>query len=366
MNPKLLYQWMECIQKQFTNLKKWQAVGLALFSYGVVLANHCQVSQIAEALAQLACIPTLERRLRRWLANKRIDVDACCQVWIGWVWRNCELPQALLLVDETKIAHRIGVMVVSLAYENRAIPLVWRCYRADSAMDYPGQGQVLLVWGLLARVTNALPPACRVVVQMDRGLGHSSAMLKALNNLGIAFQVRVKANCSFRSRRGHRCLLSTLIKPGEQHTCYGTLFRDRQRVQVIVHLIWECGQLEPWCLATNDRTIRGAAYALRVWQEQSFRDLKSGGWQWHCSYVATPDHAQRLLLALTLAYAWMLTQGTFVLHADAAWQREVYAGAHNKYSLFRSGLRFFKRMLYWDPGKIYVGLFFAPRFIPRP
>jgi len=348
------------------NLKKWQAGGLALFSYGVIVANHCQVSQIAESLAQLGRIPTLERRLRRWLANERIDVYACCQVWIQWVWRNCELPRAVLLVDETKIAHRIGIMVVSLAYENRAIPLVWRCYRADSEMDYPGQGQVLLVWGLLAQVLAALPPDCRAVVQMDRGLGHSSAMLKALNNLGIAFQVRVKANTTFTSRRGHRSLLRDLIKPGEQQTCYGTVFRDHQRVKVIVHLLWESRQTEPWCLVTNDRTIRAAAYALRVWQEESFRDLKSGGWQWQCTYVTSPDHAQRLLLVLTLAYAWMLTQGTFILHGDRCWQREVFVGTHNKYSLFRSGLRFFKRMIHRDPNKIYVGLFFVPQFIPRP
>jgi hypothetical protein len=92
--------------------------------------------------------------------------------------------------------------------------------------------------------------------------------------------------------------------------------------------------------------------------------LKSGGWQWQCSYVTTPDHAQRLLLALSVAYAWMLTQGTFVIYADSALQHEVFVGQHNKYSVFRSGLRFFKRMLHVDPSKIWVGLFFAPHYQP--
>jgi hypothetical protein len=117
---------------------------------------------------------------------------------------------------------------------------------------------------------------------------------------------------------------------------------------------------------TNDRDIHGASYAVRVWQEESFRDLKSGGWQWQYTYVTSPDHAQRLLLILALAYAWMLTQGTFVFHADPELQREVYSGRRNKYSIFRSGLRFFKRMLFIAPSKIFVGLFFTPRFKPRP
>ena len=166
MNPELLYQWMDTIQMHFHNLGKWQAKGLALYSFGVVLAEHCQGSKVAEALGFFGRIPTVERRLRRWLNNLRIDIDRCCQVWSFWVWGSLDTCRAVLLVDETKIANRIGVMVVSLAYENRAIPLVWRCYRANSAIDYPQQGQVLLVWGLLARVLAALPSDSRVNTEM--------------------------------------------------------------------------------------------------------------------------------------------------------------------------------------------------------
>ena len=364
MNLNLLYQWMTRIDQEFSPLTKWQARGLALFSYGMVLARHCQVSRVAEELGMVGRMPSVERRLRRWLANQRIDVQQCCQVWSSWVWRSLDAPRAVLCVDETKIANRIGVMMVSLAYEKRAIPLVWCCYRANSALDYPAQGQVLLVWGLLARVLYALPADCRPLVQMDRGLGHSSAMLNALHNLGLSYLVRVKQNATFTSRRGHRCLLQDLIKPGEHLTCYGTLFRGRKQIHGTVHLIWQTGQAQPWCLVTNDRQIRGSRYAWRVWQEESFRDLKSGGWQWQCSYVTTPAHAQRLLLVLALAYAWMVTQGTFLLHADPHLQRQVWSGRHLKYSIFRAGLRYFKRMIHVDARKIFVGLFFAPSYQP--
>lgn len=367
MNHNLLYQWIEIIQMHFDKLGKWQAIGLALYSYGVVLAGHCQGSKVAESLAFFGRIPSLERRLRRWLNNRRIDVEACFQIWNFWVWKSLDAPRALLLVDETKLGKRIGVMMVSLAFEGRAIPLVWRCYRANSAQDYPQQGQVLMVWGLLARVAEALPAESRPVVQMDRGLGHSSAMLKALQTLPIHFQVRIQHNACFTSRRGHSSLLRDLIKPGEQVTCQGWLFQDKHKqVYGRIHLVWERGQKEPWCLITNDPAVRASLYAKRMWQEESFRDLKSGGWQWQCSYVTSPDHAQRLLLVLALAYAWMLTQGSFVFHGDDSWQREVFDGRTNKYSFFRSGLRFFRRMLHIHPNRIHVGLFFAPRYKPIP
>jgi hypothetical protein len=352
------------IGEHFTNLKQWQAKGLALFSFGVVLAQHCQSSQVAEALAGLSRIPTLERRLRRWLANPRIKLEACWEAWVGWVWANCHLPRAVLLVDETKLTDRLGVMMVSLAYEKRAIPLVWSCYRANSALDYPGQGQVLLVWGLLARVLNILPAESRPLVQMDRGLGHSSAMLRALHNLGVTYQVRVKQSATLRSRRGKCHALRDLVKYGETLTCRGTLFQGAKGVTVTVHLIWQTGYAQPWCLVTNDRRIPGSAYALRVWQEESFRDLKSGGWQWQCSHVTTPAHAQRLILVLAVAYAWMLTQGTLVFQAGPALQREIFEGRTNKYSLFRTGLRFFKRMVHVKPAHIVMGLCFTPLHNP--
>lgn len=367
MNQKLLYQWIELIQKQFYNLGKWQAVGLAIYSYGVVLSEHCQGSKVAESLGFLGRFTSLERRFRRWLSNRRINMDACFAVWIAWVWKSFDAPRAVLLVDETKLGNRIGVMMVSLAYEHRAIPLVWCCYRANSAMDYPQQGQVLMVWGLLARIAEVLPASSRPIVQMDRGLGHSSAMLKALKTLPLTFQVRVKKNTSFLSRRGHACLLQDLIKPGEQLTCHGHIFHSqdkRKRVKVTVHLVWELGQKEPWCLVTNDPQVYGAVYSLRMWQEESFRDLKSGGWQWQCTYVTSPEHASRLLLVLALAYAWMLTQGTMILNGDQTIQREIYDGKHNKYSVFRSGLRWFNRMMHSQIEKIYVGLCFIPRFKP--
>jgi hypothetical protein len=54
-----------------------------------------------------------------------------------------------LLVDETKISDRIGCMMISLAIQKRAIPLIWRCYRANAAIHYPEEGQVKLVADLL-------------------------------------------------------------------------------------------------------------------------------------------------------------------------------------------------------------------------
>ena len=355
-----LYQWMNEIQQHFPNLKKWQAVGLALFSYGVVIARRCQTSVVAEELPRQGKADTIQRRLQRWLSNPRIQVKVCCQWWVRWVWSRYDAARPNLLVDETKLGARIGVMMISLAFEQRAIPLIWCCYIANSAKDYPVEGQVKLIERLLGTILPCFPVGCRPLLQADRGIGNSSNRIRAMQQLGVTFLFRVKKNSRFTIASGKSHGLADLVKPGEQGSGRGVLFTDEHRVRVIAHVIWEIGQKEPWCLVTNDPTIRGAFYATRMWQEESFRDLKSGGWQWQCTQIDDSRRAERLILVLAVAYAWMLTLGTFVLHADKATQLEVTKGNDGKYSVFRLGLRYMKRMLAVNPARIYVGLFFIP------
>ena len=157
--------------------------------------------------------------------------------------------------------------------------------------------------------------------------------------------------------------LRQLAQRNEVWCGYGRLFNCPQRyVMSHVFVAWQTGQTEPWCLATNDVTIESHTYAMRMWQELSFKDLKSAGWQWQSSHLDDAERVSRLLLAMTLAYAWTMTQGTFVLH-DATLIRDICDGQPQAYSLFRAGLRFFKRMIF-QPERIFVGLYLVPRYKP--
>lgn len=368
MNLALLYRWHDTIRSQFTCLGHWQSLGLALLSLGIAVSRQCNLSKIAEALPETGRLAAVEKRLKRWIGNEDINLTLCCEAWVRWVWQQYDATRPLLLVDETKLSDWLGVMMVSLAFGQRAIPLVWCCYRANSAGDYPAQGQVLLIWGLLARVLNALPDGCRPLVQMDRGLSCSSAMFKALNNLGLDWLVRVEKHVTFTSRRGISQPVSHLAQRGQLLSCRGRLFQGKLQVKGILHILWEEGQAQPWYLLTNDTRVRGGLYARRMWQEEGFRDLKSGGWRWSESHVHTPARAERLILALALAYAWMLTLGTLVLHADPADLAAVGGGsAVQRYSVFRLGLRWFHRLRVLAPQRLWAGLFFATvDFQPRP
>ena len=361
MNLDGLYRLSAEIEQRFPSLGKWQAKGLALACWGLIIQEQCQVSRMAEALPEWGAFNTVRQRLKRWISNPRIGVTNACYEWVSWVWSSCQFKRPVLLVDETKLSDRLAVMMVSLAFEGRAIPLMWRCYYANSVMDYPQQGQVLLIYGLLAQVLSALPTSVRPLVQMDRGLGHSSAMLRALKALKVDFLVRVKASARFTSRRGHSQLLRQMVTYGETTWAQGTLFARQHQIKGSIYLTWERSQAEAWCLFSNDPHLAGHRYALRWWQEESFKDLKSGGWQWQSSHVGCPKRMERLLLVMSISYGWMLSLGALLGEALPAVQRQVATrDGLQTASLFRLGLRWFKRLLHCTPHALQVKLWFAP------
>jgi hypothetical protein len=344
------------IRQRFAHLGKWQAIGLAMFSYGVVQAGHCHLSQIAERLPELGSPVAVERRFQRWLSNPRLSLELCWQAWVRWVLSTYDSHQWVLLVDETSLGVHLRVMMIGLAYQTRCIPLYWRCYPPKA---YPPEGQVGMIVEMLTRLHSWITPPRRVLVQADRGIGTSPELLRAIDRLQWRYLVRVQNHTKVVTRSGKSWALWQLVCPGQTWRGAGVVFKQRGRLKAHVRVIWQGSQVEPWCLVTNDPLILGQGYSLRVWQEEGFRDLKSGGWQWQRSQVWQPAHAERLLLILSLAYAWVLTQGTLLLSAEATLRHQLTHGKQRRYSLFREGLRFIRQFLH-RPYHIYPGLFFAP------
>lgn len=359
MNSEQLYRLEAEIQPHFEHLGKWQVRGLIMMVCGLILQQEGQLSRIAEQLSGLGRYGTVKKRLKRWLVNPRISMMALFYAWMTWVLGHWGRQRPILLVDETKLGNRMGIMMVALAYRHRAIPLIWRCYPANSAEDYPQQGQVLLIYGLLAHVLSCLPPGVRPIVEMDRGLAHTARMIRALNQLGVGYCVRVKATARFTTARGHSFILSQKLQRGQAFTARGTLFGNQHRVSGYIRLIWLPDQPEAWCIFVNEKHLTARHYALRWWQEESFKDLKSAGWQLESSQLRCPRRLERLLFVMAVAYAWTLSLGTLLELADPLTQALVAdRDEFKRMSLFRLGLRWFLRLHATTPNLLHLTLCF--------
>ena len=335
MNLKELYHWQASVRNAFGFLGCWQVLGLALYSYGVVLARQCAPSRVAEKLSLVGKADTVQRRLERFLENPRIDWQVCCQAWSKWVMSHYRAERLILLVDETKLANHLSVMVVGVAYRGCCIPLAFWCYLPKA---WPMK-QVDLIVTLLGWVAPSIPSGIIPLVQADRGIGTSPDLLRAIERMGWYFEVRVQKNTRLRRQAEADCPLAALVTAaGQTWRGSGKVFKKAGWLEAEVLVVWGQAYRECWCLVTNCPWVTGWDYAVRYWQEAGFRDLKSDGWQWQASRIWTPAYANRLLLVLSLAYAWTLTFGTLV-YTDPDLARLVTKGSQPTYSIFRLGLR---------------------------
>ena len=337
MSQKQINSFHQLIEQILPHLGHWQALVVALYSLGILVARHTAASRVSETLAVMGQPTTVQRRLERYLENKRIEIAVCHEAWTRWVLRHWTGNRIILLVDETKLGKHLSVMVVGVAYHGCCIPLAWWCYQATA---WP-MGQVDLIRVLLERVARGVPADSVPLLQADRGIGCSPALVRVVEELGWYYLFRVQKSTRLRTAQGKEHALGNLVKRGESWSGRGEVFKKAGWLPAYIHVIWRDGYDDLWCLVTNDPTITGDLYGWRFWQEASFRDLKSDGWQWQASHTFTPDHADRLLLVMAIAYALALTAGTLVhLHPDR-YPVAKRTRSRPHFSRFRLGLRLF-------------------------
>lgn len=359
MNYDILYQWEEEIAKNLPCLNSWQVTNVALFSLGVIQAESCQQQQVARQVVTGEQTESCTRRWRRFLANDHVPLSQFFTQWSGWVVPRLGQKKVYLLVDETKLQDRVGALVVGVAWEGRCIPLAWRCYVADEKDAYPSEGQVAVISTLLAQIKAALGDPYEVVVLADRGIGNSSALCRAVLALGWSFLFRVTANSKI-VINGEKYTIAHQAQRGAHWSGEGLLFASAGGLWGYAHTIWDSTYDEPWALVTNDPMLTGEEYARRNWQEQSFRDLKSGGWHWQHSRIRQPDHMARLLILLVLAYAWCLALGSHAVQQGCARKlvKQIAGPLRRHWSLFKEGVAyFFTHVL---RSTIFVSLHFWP------
>lgn len=342
MSYPVLYQWTQTITSHLPCLNSWQVDNVGLFTIGIMRAESCQQQQIARQVATGERVESCARRLRRFLDNNRFPLQAFFTQWTAWIVNKLPQGKLYLLVDETKLQDRLAAMVVGVAWEGRCIPLAWRCYKANDHEQYPAEGQVAMITALLQAVKNGMAADRDVVVLADRGIGTSPDLCRAVASLGWYYLFRVTSMTKVCTEKGDFAV-AQMVQAGEQWSADGLVFKQRGRLPATAHAIWSAGYDQAWALVTNDTSLTGFEYANRNWQEQSFRDLKSGGWHWADSRISHPDHMERLLVLLVVAYAWSLALGSIAVSRGRAqpMQRHANGRIRRHWSLFKEGLQFF-------------------------
>lgn len=233
----------------------------------------------------------------------------------------------------------MAAMVVVVAWSERCIPLAWRCYNPT---QYPAEGQVKLIEGLLQSVQTGISHHYEVCLLADRGIGTSPDLCRAVSQMGWTYLFRVTGWSKIVTDIDEFTIYQQ-VQEGQCWQASSLIFKKRGRIPAHAIALWTVGYDEPWALVTNNEQLTGYEYAQRNWQEQSFRDLKSCGWQWDESHIRLPEHMQHMMLLLVVAYAWVLALGTYAIEYGFAQPLQTHkdGSIRRHWSLFKEGLQFF-------------------------
>jgi len=351
MNTKsIMSRWSTFLQSQLTQTHLYQVQALAAFSFAAAKARHCHLSRLAAEVPEPVLPSSTLRRLKRLLNNSNLKVDKVCKQMAAYLkaW-NQPGARLTLLLDETPHGNRWRVLKLSVAYRRRALPLVWRTDPLTGRSQTKRVDQVLKQ---TAKIVKEYAPQAQVILLADRGFCWPKIIRFCRRN-GWHYVLRAQYQTKFRYKDEHgikqqRSLRELVSQPGEHWKGSGWAFAKAGWLPVSVVACWRVGSKDVWLLVSDLppslHLVRW--YARRMWQEQSFRDEKSHGFNWQASRVQKSSRVQRLLLVLALAQLWLMSLGSSVLSSKSSQVRNLTSGQeHKRFSLFQVGWQYLIRCL---------------------
>lgn len=336
----ILYRWADVLSQRLP-LTKPQALGLALWSIGIVLAESGTLTAATLALSIWLVWPrpNLIKRLREWYLEAEAkkgagaggrgqkrrawEVEDCAPALARWVLAAWPSPSLVLVLDATSIHDRFTVLAISLAYRRCAIPLLWTVLSGNTPEAWQPHWE-----RMLGRLAQDIGGDRFVLVLTDRGL-YSPALFRALARTGWHPLMRIRAQGYYRPTGQSAWVPLANLRPpvNRQETWTGDAFKNTEgRLACTLVAWWTEGPAEPWLLLTDlsVEQVRGRWYGLRGWIEQGFKRLKSAGWDCERTRMSSPERVGRHWLALAVAMLWTVSAGG---QAEAAEEAELGPGA---------------------------------------
>jgi len=337
---QILYQWAEVLSQRLP-LTKTQALGLALWSIGTVLAESGMLTGAALALSIWLGWPMLNliKRLREWYleaeakkgagtqgrGKKRRDwqVEDCAPALVRWILEAWPSRSLVLVWDATSIHDRFTVLAISLVYRRCALPLLGTVLPGNTPEAWQPHWERML--GQLAREIGG---DRFVLVLTDRGL-YSPRLFRALVRAGWHPLMRIRAQGYYRPTGQSTWIPLANLRPhwNQQEAWTGDAFENSEGRLACTLVAWHTeGHAEPWLLLTDlsvDR-VPGCWYGLRGWIEQSFKRLKSAGWDCERTRMTSAERVSRHWLGLAGAMLWTVSAGG---EAEAAEEAKKGQGA---------------------------------------
>ena len=162
---------------------------LALLICGIVGAQHVQFAQIADHAPMRGCKnESLITRFRRWVKHKDVTPEA---VWLPFaraVLAGLAHAPLTIVLDGTTAGRGCMVLMASVVYHGRAIPLLWTVVKGKK-----GHLPQDVHCALITRLQTVIPDTAPVVLLGD-GEFDGTQLQAAIRTAGWAYVCRTGIN----------------------------------------------------------------------------------------------------------------------------------------------------------------------------
>jgi hypothetical protein len=313
---------------------------LAVVLVGITQSVSAQLSAIARAMPLDTTQDAKEQRLRRLLDNERITQADHYQPIAQAALSGLKGQRVNLLIDRVLLRDHHNILVVSIGFRRRSIPLAWK------ALDHRGASGLIDQQDLLTQALALLPEGVRVMVHGDSEF-RNQALFHWLREQGHDVMLGVTGGTTVYDRAdadGPGMSLEGHVGTSAEIVYLPQVYLTQERHGPVNVLAWwdKDDEGRPLIRASmtnlpaTRRTYRRGK--RRMWIETVFRDWQSGGFHLDRSGITDRDRLERLLLPLVIAYLWLVSIGRWVV--KRGYRRLIDDGTARTwhYSLFQLGV----------------------------
>lgn len=321
---------------------------------GMSQAVSAQQRKMAAAMPITTKQQSKVQRLRRLLDNAKLTAKDVYQPIVRAALTGLQCQKAHLLLDRVVLTDTQNVLVVSVGFRRRSIPLVWRVLRHSGSSTLRDQQQ------LLCAAARLLPPSVRITVHADSEF-RSQLLFDWIRKrrwnaiLGIRGNVHITTDPSVPGQP-----LSAWLPHRDSVAYLNEVWLTEERCGPRNILAWwdknDRGELICYAVMTN-LPATWQTYRLgsrRMWIETMFRDWQSGGFELGKSGISDRERFARLLILVCLVYVWFVSIGRWLVKkgyrvlldagASDCWQQSLFSLAvawQNRLRTFDQPMRVF-------------------------
>lgn len=334
---------------------------------GIIVSQSVVLSKISQELKDSYSSATEEskiKRLQRFLSNRAINPEKLYEYFVYKLLKTYKNHSNMIYIifDHTNIEDKFVILKFSLKIGKRAVPLWYRIflYKEDGNKDF---NHVKKGLKFLHKIIT--PYKYKVTILADRGFKSVDLFKFIDGDLKWKYCIRCTKDLGVSIKGKPKIKKLEDIIPLKKGTKY--FYNIKLTVQEYVCNMAVCKAEDAddtWFIANNlEKSLAIREYKKRFDIEEMFKDFKSGGFNLEDTWGMDIHYIKMLILCISIAYCWMITLGTSCTKDkknNTIGAVKTLKGRQVRiYSLFRSGVTWFKRCYYSLRSKYYLKIAFT-------